>query len=81
MVPQRFYLSISKLHSILVVVNLLAQNNITINPYVNVLRNGQLNTFGGIIYFAVLCTFQRLALYFDLTEGICQNDAFFVSQI
>ena len=39
-------LHISKLHSILAVTNLLVHNNKTISY-------GQVNTFGGAIYFAV----------------------------
>ena len=45
--PKGVYLPISKLHFILAVANLLAHNNITISYY------GQVNTFGGTIYFAV----------------------------
>ena len=50
---------ISKLHSILAIANLLAHNNITISYYGQVvkiecsIRNGQVNIFGGTIYFAV----------------------------
>ena len=44
--PKGVYLIISKLYSILAEANLLAHNNITISNY------GQVNTFGGTIYFA-----------------------------
>ena len=45
--PKGFYLTISKLHSILSVANLLAHNNKTISYYMQVI------IFGGTIYFAV----------------------------
>ena len=60
--PKVVYLAISKLHSILAVANLLAHNFITISYYgqVNSLKlkssvalNGQVNPFGGAIYFTV----------------------------
>ena len=71
------YLPISKLHSILGVENILAHNNITISYYVLIskvasdksnLRNGQVNTFGGSIYFAVIgtwATFSDFFFFFD----------------
>ena len=84
--PKGVYLPISKLHSVLALANLFAHNNITISYYVQVnslygsnqvqLRNGQIDTYRGTIYFAADGTSARnnfLRLLIPWLSFLCKN--------